>query len=101
MALPPLHHTGLDGREKTGDRFAIQPVGCTVTWLCGLYRIENGFPVFVVLTKQPTVELSKIHDRMPLMLSGDKIEEWIDPSSDPADLLSCALSDMIIEKTEE
>ncbi|MBR7019493.1 MAG: SOS response-associated peptidase [Lachnospiraceae bacterium] len=90
-----------DGREKTGDRFAIQPVGCTVTWLCGLYRIENGFPVFVVLTKQPTVELSKIHDRMPLMLSGDKIEEWIDPSSDPADLLSCALSDMIIEKTEE
>jgi putative SOS response-associated peptidase YedK len=94
------HETGADGRLRK-TRFAVRPGDGSLTWLCGLYRIENGFPVFVVLTKQPTVELSKIHDRMPLMLSGDKIAEWIDPSSDPADLLSCALSDMIIEKTEE
>lgn len=95
------HFRSPDGREKTGDRFAIQPSGCTLTWLCGLYRIENGYPVFVILTKAPTVELSKIHDRMPLMLPKDRIEDWINPSSNPEELLSYALTDMIIEKAEE
>ncbi len=95
------HFKSPDGREKTGDRFAIQPSGCTITWLCGLYRIENGYPVFVILTKAPTVELSKIHDRMPLMLPKDRIEDWINPSSNPEELLSYALTDMIIEKAEE
>lgn len=95
------HFKSPDGREKTGDRFAIQPSGCTLTWLCGLYRIENGYPVFVILTKAPTVELAKIHDRMPLMLPKDRIEDWINPSSNPEELLSYALTDMIIEKAEE
>ncbi len=94
------HFKSPDGREKTGDRFAIQPSGCTLTWLCGLYRIENGYPVFVILTKAPTVELSKIHDRMPLMLPKDRIEDWINPSSNPEELLSYALTNMIIEKAE-
>ncbi|MBQ9305798.1 MAG: hypothetical protein IJ208_22200 [Butyrivibrio sp.] len=45
-----------------------------MTWLCGLCRIEDGYPVFVVLTNEPTAELSKIHDRMPLMLPKDMID---------------------------
>ncbi len=95
------HFKSPDGREKTGDKYAIQPSGCTLTWLCGLYRIENGYPVFVILTKAPTMELAKIHDRMPLMLPKDRIEDWINPSSNPEELLSYALTDMIIEKAEE
>lgn len=92
------HFKSPDGKKKTGDKFAIQPAGYTITWLCGLYRIEEGYPVFVVLTKEPTLELSKIHDRMPLMLPTEKVEDWIDPSSDPGELLPYALEKMIIEK---
>lgn len=95
------HFKSADGKEKTGDKFSIQPTGYTITWLCGLYRIENGYPVFVVLTKEPTVEMSSIHDRMPLMIPEDKIDEWLDPSSNPDDILPYALSDMVIEKAEE
>ena len=92
------HFKSPDGKVKTGDKYAIQPAGCTVTWLCGLYRIEEGYPVFVILTKDPTTELAKIHDRMPLMLPKEKINEWINPSSNPVDLIQFALSDMITEK---
>ena len=94
------HFKGPDGKVKTGHKYAIQPEGHTVTWLCGLYRIEDGYPVFVVLTKDPTEMLGKIHDRMPLMLPEDKIDEWINPASDPDSLISNALSDMIIEKAD-
>ena len=91
------HFKSPDGKEKIGQKFAIQPAGYTMTWLCGLYRIENGYPVFVILTRKPTVELGRIHDRMPLILPEDKIEEWINPSSDPEELIHHALTDMIIE----
>ena len=92
------HFKSPDGKVKTGNKYAIQPSGCTVTWLCGLYRIEDGYPVFVVLTKEPTVELGRIHDRMPLMLPKDRIDAWIDPASTPEELLPYALSDMVVEK---
>ena len=71
-----------------------------MTWLCGLYRIEDGYPVFVVLTKEPTAELSKIHDRMPLMLPKERIDEWISPTSNPDEIVQFALSDVVMEKAE-
>ena len=92
------HFKSPDGRVKTGDKYAIQPNGSTITWLCGLYNIENGYPVFVILTKEPTENLRQIHDRMPLMLPEDKVDEWINPSSNPEELIHFALSDVVAEK---
>ena len=86
------------GRTMTGSKYAIQPSGAAITWLCGLYRIEDGYPVFVILTKEPTAELSRIHDRMPLILPKEQIDAWIQPTANPEELLSYALSDMVIEK---
>lgn len=76
----------------------IQPKGDTVTWLCGLYRIEEGFPVFVVLTREPGEEIRFIHDRMPLIMPGKLVEEWIRPDADPEELLGEALTEMVFEK---
>ena len=86
------------GRTKNGDKYLIQPENTSIVWLGGLYRIENGYPVFAVLTKSPTEELSQIHDRMPLILPTEKIDEWIRPDSDPSAIISYARTDMIIEK---
>ena len=89
-----------DGKSRTGQKYAIQPAGSTVTWLCGLYRIEDGFPVFTILTKEPTPEILKIHDRMPLMLPEDKIDEWINPETKPEEIIDFAIKDMVVEKAE-
>ena len=42
------HMTMNDGKKKTGDKFMLQPKGSPVTWLCGLYRIEEGLPCYVI-----------------------------------------------------
>ena len=91
------HTKGLDGKIHTGKKCAIQPAGSTVTWLCGLYRIEDGFPSFVILTKEPTEELSRIHDRMPLILPESKINEWINPETNPEKIAMEAVNEMVIE----
>ncbi len=92
------HLQGNDGRKHIGDKYMIQPRDSSMTWLCGLYRIEEGLPVFVVLTREPGEELRFLHDRMPLILPEQYIGEWIRPDTRPEDLLGEALTDMVFEK---
>lgn len=89
-----------DGKIVPGDKYLIQPRGASVAWLCGLYRIEDGIPVFTVLTREPSTEVSRIHNRMPLILPAELTGRWISPGTRPEDLLDHALTDMVVEKAE-
>ena len=95
------HLIGNNGKTKTGDKYAIQPQGSSMTWLCGLYRFENDMPFFVILTREPGEQIRFIHDRMPLILPGELVDEWICPDTNPDDLLGNALTDMVFEKVVE
>ena len=92
------HLIGNAGQKKNGDKYMIQPRGSSMTWLAGLYRIEDGLPVFTVLTKEPTEELRHIHDRMPLIFPKDLIDDWIRPDTNPKELLQYAVSDLVADK---
>ncbi len=81
-------------------KYAIQPDGASVTWLCGIYRIEDGLPYFAILTRDPSDEMRRIHDRMPVILPQGKINEWINPATDPFSLLSYTLTDMVFDRAE-
>ncbi len=88
----------MPGTLKPGDKYSIQPRGSGVTWLAGLYRMEDGFPVFTVLTREPSESVARIHDRMPLILPGDIVGEWIRPGARAEELVGLALTDMVAEK---
>ena len=92
------HYPGSDGKKHTGDKYLIHPKDSAVTWLCGLYRIENGLPVFVILTREPGEALRFLHDRMPLIMPEELVTEWIRPDRKPEELLPGALTDMDFEK---
>ena len=55
----------------------LQPKNETMTWLAGIYRMEEGLPVFTVLTREPSEGIAHIHDRMPLILPKHIIDQWI------------------------
>ncbi len=92
------HIPTVSGRTKTGARYAIMPKNSDLTYLCGLYRMENDYPHFVILTRNAGENISFIHDRMPVILSKDAVGSWIDPNRNPHVLLSSALTDMTAEK---
>ena len=92
------HITDSNGKKHTGDKYMLQPKNSSMTWLCGLYRIEEGLPVFVILTREPGEEIRFIHDRMPLIMPEELVPEWIRPDRDPGELLSQALTEMVYEK---
>ena len=92
------HLTDNNGRKKTGDKYAIQPENSSITWLCGLYRLENDLPFFVILTGEPGEQIRFIHDRMPLILPEHLVDAWINPDADPAELVREAVTDVVAEK---
>ena len=85
------HTPGEDGKTTT-TKYAIQPYDTHITWLCGLYRIENGLPVYVVLTSEPSADVAHIHDRMPLILPKRAVRDWVNPKVRAEDLLPYALT---------
>ena len=91
-----------DGTKRAGDKYIIQPEGASITYFAGLYRMENGFPCFTILTRQPGREVEKLHDRMPLILPPDAIDQWISPQT-PQELVreisAHALTDMVLENS--
>lgn len=96
------HLTAPDGRQKTGDKYCIQPTAPGIFFLAGLYRLEERagltVPVFTVLTREPTEELRRIHDRMPVILTPDSAHAWLSPDSRPERILQSAILDLTIEK---
>ena len=56
------------------------------------------YPVFAVLTRTPTDDLREIHDRMPLILPENAIDDWISPDSEPNKVVEKAVTDVVIEK---
>ena len=91
-----------DGKAKEKDKYALQPSGASVTYLAGIYQMQQyrelTYPVFTILTREPSEELRKIHDRMPLILPSSAIDDWINPKSDVDNLLKLAVTDLVAEK---
>lgn len=96
------HFVSPDGRTKTGDKYMIQPRGSRITYLAGLYRIEETaglkYPVFAILTREPSEEIRFIHERMPLILPKEAVTSWIRPEGNPNELIQTAIQDMVYEK---
>ena len=89
------------GKKRTGDKYQIRPAGSDLIWLAGLYRLEDfggiRVPVFVVLTREPWDGIRFIHDRMPVILPGEAVDEWIAPEGEPEIVLHQALTEMEYE----
>ncbi len=92
------HSFSPSGKTKAGEKYAIMPKNGDMTWLCGIYRMENDYPHFVILTREPGESIAFIHNRMPLILPEDAVDQWIDPKINPHVLLSSAVTEMVFEK---
>ena len=87
------HSIAPDGKTKTGEKYRLE-TGNGLVWLCGLYRMEEGIPRFVILTREPGESIRFLHDRMPLILPETAVNEWIRPDARPEDLLPLAQTDL-------
>jgi putative SOS response-associated peptidase YedK len=92
-------------RNTKKVKFAIQTDGSDITYIAGLYRYEEysgmQVPMFTVLTREAAGIVKDIHDRMPVILDKNNIQEWIRPDGDPRAIVEKALSNMVFETAVE
>ena len=87
-----------DEKKKAGQKYALRPEGKGLVWLAGLYRMEEGLPAFVILTRPADGSLLWMHDRMPVMLPQADAGEWIRPGADPQALAAKCITRVAWEK---
>ena len=92
--VPAAHYFEWEKRGKDRIKYAIRPVGAPVMYMAGLYRLENGAPVFTILTREPAHAISFIHDRMPVILPRELAGDWFNIRYDAGDVLKGAVQDM-------
>lgn len=59
------------------QKITFTPAKDGVLYLCGLYRLEEDTPHFVILTKPANDVMQPVHDRMPVMVAEDDAEDWL------------------------
>lgn len=92
--VPASHYFEWERSGGAKTKYAIRPEVDGVLWMAGLYRIENGRPAFVVLTRDVAKSIAFIHSRMPVILPAEKVFDWLDPQCSAKDLLRDAVLDV-------
>ena len=83
------------------DTYLVQPAGSHTTLFAGIYRLEDNFPRFILLTRPSPTEIKDICDRMPVILPKDAVKEWIDPETKQdrvKEIAGDAITDVVVEK---
>ena len=97
--IPASGYFEWETREKQKIKYKLRPAKEGVFTFAGLFRSEAGAetPVFVILTAPAAEGISFIHDRMPLILSPEQREAWLNDADSAARLLEEGTREIVYE----
>lgn len=97
--IPAAHYYEWQNKKGAKTPYVFSPKGSGLLLLAGIYRFEEGQPVFAVLTREPPEELAAIHDRMPVILPKEALSDWLNPAYRAGEILSAARVDLKAQPT--
>lgn len=63
--------------NKAKEKFTFRRTDGELLYLAGFYNQYVGENHFVILTTEPNESVEGVHDRMPLVLEKEQIEDWL------------------------
>lgn len=92
--IPASRYFEWDKRARETVKYAVGSAGAPRFYLAGLYRLEEGRPVFVILTRAPADSIAFLHNRMPVMLPPALAADWLNPECSADMVLERAVTDV-------
>lgn len=92
--IPAAHYYEWQKTAEEKVKYALTPKNAESFYLAGIYRLENGVPVFSILTKEPAESIAFIHNRMPVILPQTVMADWLNPRYRGEDVLLAATSEI-------
>ncbi len=71
-----------DSAGGTKEKYIISVKGLEFFFMAGLYRYEGGTRQFVILTRNAGDDMSRIHDREPVIMSAERVGGWLSGEDD-------------------
>lgn len=96
--IPATDYFEWERRGKEKIKYSIEPVRSGGFYLAGIYRMEQGQPRFVILTREPAENISFIHNRMPVILPVEARNDWLNLRFDARDVLQNAETNVTYQK---
>ena len=63
--------------NKAKEKFTFRRIDGEILYLAGFYNQYDGENHFVILTTEPNESVEGVHNRMPLILEKQQIEDWL------------------------
>ena len=79
--------TGFWEWDAAKQKFFFTLPGEPALYMAGLWAQRDGFPCYTILTTAPNSSMRPIHDRMPVVLTRDKLRPWLEDPSTSSDIL--------------
>ena len=63
--------------NKSKEKFSFERPDAQVMFMAGCYNCFDGQERFVILTTEANPSVKPVHDRMPLILEQNELEDWV------------------------
>lgn len=87
--------TGFYEWDQEKNKYLINLPELQMLYMAGLYNEFEGEGRFVILTTNSNSSMSNIHDRMPIVLEKNIIEDWLGDSTFAQEILNWGHPDLI------
>ncbi len=85
--------------KKTKYYFRVE--GRPVLYLCGMWKLVDGQPRFVILTRPANDSMIETHDRMPVIASADEVRPYLTDRDAAMEILAVNAPMLIRENAAE
>ena len=87
-------------KKDDKQKYAIRNNESSVTYLAGIYRIENNEPVFSIVTKDAIEEIKFIHDSMPVILDTESAKKYLNVSRNYLEIFENSKVQILYKESE-
>lgn len=87
--------------DKKKEKVTFTVPGSRILYLAGIFRPYGDELRFVVLTREANASMAPVHDRMPLILSGEEVLPWVTDAERAGDILAKKLPMLKAERPYE
>lgn len=96
--IPANHY--YEWHKETKDKNVIKEENSNIMYFLGIYRFENNEPVCTIITKDATESMAPLHDRMPVIITKDEINDWLNDNNKIDFIINNSINKLIYSKVE-
>jgi len=86
-------------KDKTKTKYLFELPDESILYLAGLYDYIDNDLCMVIMTHRPNESMEGVHDRMPVILTGDQLTLWLNETEEARQILE--MNSPLLKKTPD